>query len=295
MNRKIPIKSSVALKFILPSFIVFCFALIVPIGVAFRISLTGWRGGPEMTFTGLQNYILIMQDKVFWSAFLHNIQFIVTLMIFQIGLAFVVALIFQSRLIKFKELHRRVIFLPAILAPMVVGTVWSLVYRTDIGFIAAILNKLGLEEWILPWLDNAKLVIPAICITLVWQFIGQYSIILTAGMQNVGGEVIEAAEIDGANAIQKAIYITFPLLKPTISVCATMCIAGCMKMFDIIISMSGGGPGTASMVTAVYVYQLAFTSTRLGYASAAAIIMVILSLMMILIMRKVLNRGEEDA
>ncbi|MFI3172619.1 MAG: sugar ABC transporter permease [Eubacteriales bacterium] len=293
MNKKIEIKTSTAYKYIMPSFIVFCIALIMPIFIALGISFTSWRGGPVIEWNGIDNYISILKDDSFWEAFLHNLQFIVTLMISQIGCAFALALIYQSKFIKLKEVHRRIVFLPAILAPLVVGAVWQLVYRTDIGFIAGILEKIGKEEWILPWLDDVNLVIPAICITLTWQYVGQYSIILTAGMQNIGPELSEAAQIDGANAFQRAMHITFPLLKPTIIVCSTMCIAGCMKMFDIIISMSGGGPGSASVVTAVYAYELAFVSQRLGYASAAAICMVILSLTMIIISRKLLSGGDD--
>lgn len=213
-------------------------------------------------------------------------------MVTQIGFAFIIALFYQSKYVKMKEFHRRVIFAPAVLAPMVVGILWQLIYRTDVGFLAVFLRKIGLEHLIIPWLDKPSLVIPAICIALVWQYVGQFTIILTAGMQNVGKDLIEAAKIDGANAVQQATMIVFPLLKPTVFVCTTMCISGCMKMFDIIFSMSGGGPGNASMVTALYSYNLAFKSQKLGYASASAVCMVILSLVLVLASRKLLLGGE---
>lgn len=294
MNRRTPIKTTTVLKFILPGFIIYSIALIVPLFVALGISLTNWRGGVNFDFTGISNYIRVMKDEDFWLSFWHNIQFILILLVMQTGVAFVIALFYQSKKIRFKEFHRRIIFMPAVLSAMVVGMVWQLVYRTDIGFLAEIMRRLGLEEYIVPWLDSPSLVILAICITLSWQFIGQYSIILTAGMQNISNDVLESAQLDGANTVQRAIYIVFPLLKPTFAVCVTMCIAGCMKLFDIIISMSGGGPGMSSMVTSVYTYELAFTSQLLGYASASAICMVILSLALILIARKVLLKGDKD-
>ncbi len=294
MNRSVQIKSTTAYKFILPGFLVYCFALIVPIFVAVYISFLDWRGTPKFVFVGLDNYINLFQDQYFWNSFLNNLKFIGILLVTQIGLAFVVALFYQSKYIKLKEFHRRVIYAPAVLGALVVGMIWSLVYRTDIGIFATIMKNLGLEDFIIPWLDSPNLVIPAICLTLTWQFVGQFSIILTAGMQNISKDLIEAAEIDGANAVQRATKIVFPLLTPTVAVCATMCISGCMKLFDIVLSMSGGGPGRSSMVTALYTYQLAFQSQKFGYASAAALCMLVLSLILVMGSRKILLGGEKD-
>ncbi len=293
MNRNIPIKNSIAYLFLLPGFLVYCFALIVPIFVAIVLGFFDWRGTTKYVFLGLDNYINLFTDEYFWNAFLHNLQFIGILLVSQIGLAFVVALFYQSKYVKLKELHRRVIYAPAVLSALVVGMIWSLVYRTDIGIFATIMKNLGLEELIIPWLDSPNLVIPAICLTLTWQFVGQFSIILTAGMQNISKDLIEAAEIDGANAIQRATRIVFPLLTPTVAVCATMCIAGCMKMFDIVLAMSGGGPGRSSMVTSLYTYELAFKSQKMGYASASAILMLVLSLILVMGSRKILLRGDK--
>ena len=272
-------------KYLAPGLIFYAIAIIVPIIVCIGISLTSWKGGPKINFIGLKNYMRLLEDDKFWEAFLHNLQFIVTLMVTQIGLSFVMALFFQSKSIRIKEFHRRVIFMPVVLAPMVVGLIWQLVYRNDIGLFSSLLQLFGLEGN-LPWLSSAQWVIPSICLALTWQFVGQFVVIIMAGMQNVGTDVIEASEIDGASKIQQAYYITFPLIKETISICMLICISGCMKMFDIVYIMSSGGPGRASMVTALYSYNIAFKSQKLGYASATAIGMTILSLLLVLISQK---------
>ena len=279
-------------KYILPGFLIYLFAMVLPLLVCFGISLTNWKGGPKIKFIGADNYVRLFQDERFWEAFLNNLQFILILIVSQIGVAFVMALFYQHKTIRLKEFHRRVIFLPAVLAPLVVGMIWQLVYRYDIGLISSILQLFGLEGN-LPWLNDENWVIPSICLTLTWQFVGQFVVIIMAGMQNVGSEVVEAAQIDGANAIQKAWYITFPLLKPTISVCLLICVSGCMKMFDIIFIMSNGGPGTSSMVTALYSYNLAFKSQKLGYASTTAIGMTVLALVLVLLSQKLLG-GKAD-
>ncbi len=292
MNKLQEKKLSNIYKFILPGFLIYIFAMVIPLIVCFVISFTSWKGGATINFNGISNYVKLIQDDDFWEAFLHNIEFIVILMVLQIAGAFIMALFYQAKSVKLKELHRRVIFLPAVLAPMVVGLLWQLVYRNDIGLISSVFQLFGMEGNF-PWLSSGDWVIPSICITLTWQFIGQFVVIIMAGMQNVGTDVLEAAEIDGASAFQKAWYVTFPLLKSTISICMLICISGCMKMFDIIFIMTSGGPGTASMVTALYSYNLAFNSSKIGYSSATAIGMTVLSLVLVLISQKLLG-GKKD-
>lgn len=286
-------KTSTIYKYLIPGFAIYCFAIIVPLIVCLVISLTNWRGGKNMDFVGLENYQRLIHDDNFWSAFKNNIEFILILIVTQIGIAFIFSLFFQSKRIYQKEFHRRIIFLPAVLSAMVVGMIWQIVYRNDIGLISSLLQKFGFDGN-LPWLNDVHWVIPSICLTLTWQFVGQFVIIIMSGMQNVDASLMEAAQIDGANPIQRALYIVFPLLKPTISVCFIICISGCMKMFDIIYIMSGGGPGKASMVTALYSYNLAFKSQKIGYASTTAIGMTILSLLLIIVSRKLLGGNNDE-
>ncbi|WP_461206234.1 carbohydrate ABC transporter permease [Clostridium sp. DL1XJH146] len=292
MNKLQSEKKSTIYKYTLPGFILYFLAMMIPLILCLVISFTSWRGGKKINFIGLNNYVRLLKDDTFWLSFFHNLEFIGILIVSQIGIAFLMSLFFQSKKIYFKEFHRKVIFLPSVLAAMVVAMIWQIVYRSDIGLISSVLQKFGLEGNI-PWLSNAKLVIPAICLTLTWQFVGQFVVIIMAGMQNIDGAIVEAAEIDGASAIQRARYITFPLLKPTISICLLICISGCMKMFDIVFGMSGGGPGKSSMVTALYSYNLAFESQKVGYASASAIGMTILSLALVVLFRKLLG-GKND-
>ena len=281
-------------KFILPWFILFCFALVIPIFTCLGISFTSWRGGPKINFNGIDNYVRLVQDAEFWNAFGNNLELMAYLIVGQIGFAFVFALMYNSKLVRFKELHRRLIFLPCLLAPAVVGMVWQLVYRIDIGIFAILFRSLNLENWIIPWLDSPKLVMPAISIVLIWQYVGQYCLIIMAGMQNINKSVLEAAEIDGTTAIQRAFYIVFPLLKSTIFVLLMLVISGCMKLFDIFFIMTNGGPGNSSMVAVLYSYNLAFHSNKLGYGSTSAIGVVLLSFLLIIIMKQFTKRIADE-
>ncbi len=290
------IKSRKVYAFIMPGFLLFVFSLILPIFISFYISMTNWVGGPKMTFIGLKNYIDLIADEKFWNSFLNNLKFIGILLVSQIGLAFIFAMFIQSKLIYFKELHRRLIFLPAVLAPIVVGMIWQIVYNMDYGMIASIMKAVGLGDHLIPWLDDPNLVIPSIAIVLTWQYVGQFVLIIMAGMQNINTTILESAEIDGAKSVKKAVYIVFPLLKPALSVCVLMVVSGCMKMFAIVYAISGGGPGRASQLTALYAYDTAFKVQQLGYSSAISVGMVILSLGLIVISQtglKLLGGNDE--
>lgn len=289
------IKTGKVYSYMLPGFLIFAFAIIIPFFICVYISLTNWRGGPVMTFVGLDNYIKLMSDKIFWESFLHNLQFIGILLVTQIGTAFVFSMIIQSKLIRFKEFHKKIIFLPSILAPFVVGLMWQIVYNADYGLIAGVMKVVGLGEHLVPWLDEPKLVIFSIAIVLTWQYVGQFSIIILAGIQNINPSVIEAAEVDGANAIQRSLYVVLPQLKPTLSVLVMLVISGAMKMFALVFSISGGGPGTASQITALYAFNTAFKVHKLGYSSAIAVGMVFLSLALVVFFKTGMTLiGDKD-
>lgn len=288
------IKTRNIYAYIMPWFLLFVFSIIIPLLICIYISLTDWKGGPVINFVGLKNYQMLISDKRFWASFLNNLKFIVILLFSQIGLALVFSMFIQSKRIFFKELHRKVIFIPVVLAPMVVGMIWQIVYNSDYGLIAAALKVFGILTRI-KWLDSPNLVIYSIAITLTWQYVGQFVIIIMAGMQNISSSILEAAELDGATGIKKGLYVVLPLLKTTLSVCVIICISGCMKMFALVFVMTGGGPGRASQITALYAYDTAFKVHKMGYASAISIGMVLLSLALIIISQVFLKgRGAND-
>ncbi len=289
----IKVKTGRIYLYILPFIIMFAVAYIIPLCVAIGISFTNWRGGKNIKFIGIDNYMKLFQDQGFWISFLNNLKFMVLMLIFQLGFAFLFALFVQSKRVKLKGFHRRAIFLPSVLSSFVVALIWQIVYNKNFGLISAVAEKIGLEDKVPLWLDDPKIVINSLAIVLIWQFVGQYVIILMAGLQNVDQSLMEAAMMDGANTFQSTLHITLPLMKPTLIVCITLCISGCMKLFDTIYALTGGGPGSSSMVTAMYAYNQAFKLKQFGYASAVSIGMIILSLILVLASRKILNRKEE--
>lgn len=259
----------------------FVFTVFVPLVTALVYSFFEWKGGPQKTFTGLQNYITLFSDKTFLEAFSHNIYLVVVCIVGQIGIAFVLVVMVNSKLVKLKGMHRTFGFFPSTISAVCIGLIWNMIYHNQYGIINWFLTAIGRKDLCRVWLNETKIVMLLVSIPLIWQFIGYYMVIILSAISSIDTEVFESAEIDGANGIQRALYITLPLIKNTMLVCVTLCIAGNMKAFDNIFVMTKGGPGTASMVMAMYGYQISFNQSNMGYGSCISVGIFVLSLLVI--------------
>lgn len=276
-------KTRTILLYLLVPVTIFVFTVFYPLCRAVIYSFFEWKGGPNMTFNGLTNYRTLFADKVFWEAFLHNIYLVVVCIIGQMGLAFILVMFANSRLTHAKAIHRTFGFFPSTISAVCIGMIWNIIYLQD-GLLNTVLNRLGLitGNWMSwpNWLGSGNVML-AVSIPLVWQYIGYYMVIMFSAIAGIDSEIFESAEIDGANGFQKAVRITLPLIKNTILVCLTLCIAGNMKAFDNIYVMTQGGPGTASMVMAMYGYKTSFRDSNLGYGSTISVAIFVLSLAVI--------------
>lgn len=281
MQSNIKPKPITFIIYILPAFLLYTFIVFVPILMAVYYGFFDWSGGTQKTFIGFQNYILLLKDKQFWAALGNNLYLIVFCVIGQIGLAFLFAMLLNSRLAKFKNFHRTISFFPSVLSAVVIGFIWSMMYDYNYGLINTILKFFGMTDKIQPWLSNGKIALTLVAIPLVWQYAGYYLIIIMSAIASIDTQILEMSEIDGATGWKKARYITFPIIKNTIAVCVTLCIAGNIKAFDHIWTMTGGGPGNATNVVAMYAYKTSFSSQKMGYGSAMSIGILIISLLFV--------------
>ncbi|MDE6129092.1 MAG: sugar ABC transporter permease [Lachnospiraceae bacterium] len=281
MPNAIKPKKSVLFAYLIIPVVIFVFAVFVPLVTALVYSFFQWKGGPVKTFNGLTNYITLFKDSTFWLSFRHNIFLVLVCIIGQIGIAFIFVLMINSKLVKLKGIHRTFGFFPSTVAAVSIGFIWKMIYDYNRGLINWFLDKIGRSDLQQVWLNNESLVMLLVAIPLVWQWIGYYMVILLSAISSIDQEIFEVAELDGANAVQRAIYIVFPLVKNTILVCITLCIAGNMKAFDNIYVMTSGGPGNASMVMAMYGYQVSFSQQNMGYGSAISVGIFVLSLLVI--------------
>ena len=287
-------KKRVVFFYLLIPVLIYVFSVFVPLATAFYYSFFNWKGGPNKTFNGIQNYITLIKDVNFWSAFGHNIYLVIACIIGQIGLAFIFVLMINSRYTKLKGIHRTFGFFPSTIAAVSIGFIWSMIYDYKRGLLNWLLDIFGKGDSAKVWLNEPKLVMLLIAIPLIWQFIGYYMVIILSAISSIDQEIFEVSELDGANAFQRAIYIVLPLIKNTLLVCVTLCIAGNMKAFDHIYVMTAGGPGRSSMVMALYGYKVSFGEQNMGYGSAISIGIFILSLIVILGSQKLINHFAKD-
>jgi raffinose/stachyose/melibiose transport system permease protein len=259
----------------------FLFTVIVPVLQALFYSLFKWTGGPNKTFIGLSNYLTLLSDKLFWQAFGHNLFLVAACVVGQIGLAFVFVMILNTKSVWYKDLHSTLTFFPSTISAVAIGMVWRIIFDYRYGLLNFIIGALGSPESQKIWLNEASSIMTVVSIPLVWQFIGYYMIILLSAITVIDKEIYEVAELDGAGAVQRAIHITLPLIKNTILVSLTLCIAGNMKAFDHIYVMTSGGPGSASNVMAMYGYITSFVQSNMGYGSAISMGIFVLSLAII--------------
>lgn len=283
---RVKIKMPVLLALLVPGIAIYIFITIVPLFTAAGYSLTSWMGGPKKDFVGFANYITLLGDKVFWHSFYNNMIIVIGNMVIQIGIAFLLTVLFMSKAMKLKEFHRTMIFLPVVLSAVVVGFIWQMIYSKDYGMLNAFLRALHLESWIKPWLDSPKQVIYSVTVPLIWQYLGVPFMIFMSAVQGISKDIYEVCELDGATGFKKAVYITFPLIYDTIKVVIMLSISSNMLVFSHILVLTGGGPGTSSMVLALYAYNTSFSKMQLGYGSTIAIGVFVLSFGLVLIFKK---------
>ena len=289
----IKIKKPMLISLLLPGILIYLFITIVPLFSAFRYSLTNWTGGPNFDYIGFENYAALMKDRIFWLSFRNNLIIVFGNMVIQIGLAFILTVLYTSKATYAKGFHRAVIFLPVVLSAVVVGYVWQMIYSRDYGMLNALLRSLGLDRFIKLWLDDPNQVIYSVTIPLIWQYLGVPLMIFMSAVQGIPKDIYEVCELDGCTGIKKALHITFPLIYDTIKVVIMLSISSNMLVFSHILVLTGGGPGTSSMVLALYAYNTSFGKMRFGYGSAISIGIFVLSFGLVLIFKKLAEAKQQ--
>lgn len=295
MLKTIKPKGKIVFLYLCVPVAIYLFTVFIPLAAAGFYSLFEWKGGPQKSFIGLDNYIKLINDKTFWESFSHNIYLVLICAICQIGLALIFVLFINSKLVKFKGLHRTLAFFPSTVSAVAIGFIWMMIYDYRRGILNWVLEVIGRDDLKKVWLNEPDLVMLLIAIPVVWQYIGYYMVILLSAIASIDNSVLEVAELDGANAFQRTRYIILPLIRNTLLVCITLCIAGNMKAFDHIYVMTNGGPGTSSMVMALYGYKVSFDHMNMGYGSTISMGIFVLSLILILCVNKIakkMSRGE---
>ncbi len=258
--------------FVLPALLIFLVFGLYPFLKVFQLSVFSWDGvSPTMSFVGFQNFLEVFQDKIWWQSVLNAAWITFLALTIQNGVALVLALLCAQD-IKGGHVYRVIFYLPPVLSGIVIGLIWKWIFRYPDGILNAALVKLGLEHLTRDWLGDPKTALNAVAVIHMWRGFGWGFVILLAGLQNIPQQIYEAARVDGANAWQRFIYITVPLMIPVFILVSILTILGSMQIYDIIAATTNGGPGYHTEVPVTRILASMQGAGRFGYACAQGLV-----------------------
>ena len=276
-----------------PALIFFLGFVIFPVIMAAYYGFFRWSGfGPATDFIGLQNYVTIFTDPIFQQALGHNAFIVVASLVLQGPLAVLLALLLNRRM-RGQSIIRVLIFVPYVIAEVIVGTGFSLMLATT-GAVNSFLEKVGLGALAQDWLADPSIAIWTLMAILTWKYVVFAVILFLAGLQGIPQELYEAAAIDGASYWQIQRSITLPLLGPTLRIWAFLSIIGALQLFDLVYIIWGqyvsSVAGTNTM--AIYMVATGRNSGNFGYGSAVAVVIFVISLVVALIYQRTILRRD---
>jgi multiple sugar transport system permease protein len=268
--------------FILPTFLGYTAFIVGPILAAIGFSFTKYDILSPATFVGLDNYVRLLNDPRLRTVYGNTIFFTVFAVSLNVGVGLVLAVLLNRHLPgPIKYVLRSAYFFPVLVALVYSSIIWQFLYQKDTGIFNYYLGLLNLAP--IPWLSNRQWVLPSIIILDVWRNAGFAMLVFLAGLQNISQEYYEAAQLDGANRLQLFRHITVPLISPTIFFNLVIYMIGALQVFDSIMVLTKGGPGDASRSLVIYIYENAFQFFEMGYASAVAITLFVIIVILTLI------------
>ena len=292
---KIKKKTGLPYLFMLPSILILLGVYLLPFLYSLYISGTDWSGmGQKLNFVGLSNYKGLFEEPHFWETLRNNLIYFVELVGIQFIISMVLAVVLNAAF-KGRNFFRALYFMPTIICTLAVGFIWNIMFDPINGPIKTLLKNAGfLELSRIMWLGNTKTAIHAVSFVSLWQWTGWSMVIYLAGLQSIDKNLYEAAEIDGANAVQKFFKVTLPLLAPSITVNLVNSTIGALKIFDLPFIMTGGGPGHATESLAMMMYTYSFGLNKMGYGTAISIILFVVILIISGAQTTVLRRREDN-
>lgn len=282
--------------YLLPALLLVGAFVYYPVAENFWLSLFSWSAfSPQDVWVGLGNYQKLIGDPIFWSALVNNTFYAIVSVLFQVGLGLVIAAILEETLIRrFRVFFRTVYFLPSVISLTVVGLLFQILYDPQMGLIDQVLTAIGHREWTHAWLGEAGTAIWAIIGMSQWQSIGYITLLFVVAIQKVPRDLYEAAAIDGANRVRSFVHITVPQLREMTLLALIITISGAYMVFNEVTVMTQGGPNNASQVMATWMYQSAFMNDQMGYASAIASVIFLITFVIAVAQLWLARSGRES-
>ncbi len=273
---------------LLPAILLFLFFFIIPVVQSMWLSFTDSYGmKTSYQFVGLENYKEAFGDRSFTKTISNTIQYAAITVVLGNLLSLVLALLLDAK-IRCRNLFRTFFFIPNIMSLLVVGYIWSFVYKQVLPDIFATLNLGKIAV-----LGNKDTVVWALAAVGIWNCAGYYMVIYIAALQGISEDIVEAARIDGASMWQVLRYVKLPLISPTILTCVILSVSSHMKVFELPYTMTSGGPVGASSTMVYKIYMTAFNANRNGYAAAQSIVLFVMIGLISLVLNDIMGRREK--
>jgi raffinose/stachyose/melibiose transport system permease protein len=267
--------------------------VMLPFAMSFVNSFMKWNGlDKKPVFIGLANYVeLLTDDRGLVAALGFTLLFTVIIVVLTNVFALLLALALNQPL-KGRDFLRAAFYVPNIISLIVIGYIWRFIFSR--GF-DSMYQLTGVGAFNLSWLGDSRLAFASTVLVSLWQAIGFYLVIYIAGLQTIPRELLEAATLDGAGAVQRFFSVTLPLLMPSVTVCVFYSLSNALKTFDVIFSLTFGGPGTATTSITLDIYKTAFSDSRFGYGMAKSVMLFLLILCITLVQITVFKRKEVES
>lgn len=263
-----------------------------PIIVAMLLSLTNYDMLSPPEWAGIGNYLTIADSPLFWRAMLHNLIIAGVGIPISMLLSLVLAVMLNQG-IRATGIFRTAVFLPHITATVAIAMIWLWIYSPgQNGLLNYLGGLIGIPNQ--PFLNSPGQALPAVILVTIWQGLGLKTMIYLASLQTIDQQLYEAADIDGASAVQKFFSITVPVLKPTTFFILVTSIVGNFQTFDLIYVLTEGGPANSTTVITYEIYQTAFQQFRMGLASAQSVVMLIVLVVLTILSRKLTGGRDDD-
>lgn len=278
--------------FLVPAVLAFTLIVVIPSWRGAYYALTDWDGlSQSVKFVGLDNFFKVFKDSAAGASIMNTALYAVGIMVIQNFIGLLLSLGVNSA-IRSRNWLRVLFFAPAVVTPLVVANLWQYILAPQ-GALNIALRAIGLDVLAQDWLGNAQLALPAIVSVVVWQFAGYSMVIFLAGLQSIPEDVYEAASLDGAGSFKTFWNITRPLLAPSMTINLMLSLIGGLKLFDQVLIMTQGGPGSATESLSTIAYKDAFQFQQFGYSIALTLVLTAFVAVASLIQFTLLRRGED--
>jgi len=264
-----------------PVILLFSVFFIYPMLRGITLSLTDWNGMSKANFIGLQNFFNFFKDARAQTDMGNTLLFALGSAPLLNLFGLIYALFLDSKL-RGKNIARAIVYLPAVISPLIMGYIWYFILQPERGFLFNLLGNFGINIVNSDWLGNRYTALVVLILVNVWQYVGMTMIIYLAGLQTIPQEMYEAAKIDGANYLATLWYVTLPQLMPALKINIITNIIGSLSVFDVIMSLTEGGPGYSTESLSIYIMRMCYGSFT-GYSTAVAIILFLIILIPIIV------------